>query len=57
MADEFTKEEVEQRAGELARRVMTKPPEPRQWPGKAKPTPKPAADAKPRKRRQAASGS
>jgi len=54
MADEFTKEEVERRAGELARRVMSQPPQPRTKP---KPPAKAGADAKPRKRRQAASGS
>jgi hypothetical protein len=50
MADEPTKEEIEQRARELARRVMSKPYEPQKWPGGEKPK-KAAGDAsKPRKR-------
>jgi hypothetical protein len=32
MEQEPTKEEIERRAGELARRVMAKPPEPRSKP-------------------------
>jgi hypothetical protein len=54
MTDEhdLTKEEIERRAGELARRVMSTPPKPR---AKQKPEPTPAAPervAKPRKRGQ-----
>lgn len=44
MADELTKDEIERRAGELARRLMDMPPQQQVWPkkGKAKPRAKPA---------------
>jgi hypothetical protein len=36
MAEELTKEEVERRAKELARRVMSKPYQKQEWPKTAK---------------------
>jgi hypothetical protein len=56
---ELTKEELDRRAGELAQRVMSKPPQPHVWPKKAKPDAKPARSgaSKPRKRERAAVGS
>lgn len=37
MADELTKEEVERRAQELARRVMSTPYQKQEWPKEQKP--------------------
>jgi hypothetical protein len=37
MGEELTKEEIEQRARELARRTMGRPPQPHEWPKKAAP--------------------
>lgn len=54
MEKEPTKEEVERRAKELARRVMSTPPQPRTKPKPAKET---GGASKPRKRGRAASGS
>jgi len=53
MAGEFTQDEVERLAGELARRVMSQPPQPRTKPKSAA---KADADAKPKKRRQGGLG-
>jgi hypothetical protein len=36
MTEELTKEEVERRAGELARRLMEMPPQQQVWPKKGK---------------------
>ena len=54
-SDDLSPEEVDQRARELARRVMSQPYKPQEWPKK----PKPAGsdDAKPRKRGQAGEAS
>ena len=41
MSEELTKEEVNQRARELARRVMSTPAQPQSWPKEAKPTTSP----------------
>ncbi len=59
MEEELTKEEIDRRARELARRVMAKPPQPREWPKKPKSeaTPARSVASKPRKRGQPASGS
>ena len=51
---ELTKDEVDQRARELARRVMTTPPKPQEWPKKPKATPDRSGASKPRKRGRAA---
>ena len=48
MEHELTHEEVDQRARELARRVMSQPYKPQEWPKKPKPAG--SGDAKPRKR-------
>lgn len=55
MADELTKEELERRAGELARRVMNTPPKPRAKPKPTKKTPERAS--KPKKRERVGEGS
>jgi len=58
MEQEPTKEEIERRAGELAARVMAKPAEPQQWPGRKKTKAGSSdPDAKPRKRGRPAAGS
>jgi len=57
MDKEPTKDEVDRRARELARRVMEKAPEPQAWPGRPKPKKAPGGDAKPRKRGPTASAS
>jgi hypothetical protein len=55
MGDELTKEEAERRAREVARRMLTTPPQPRTKP---KPDAKAAGDgAKPRKRGRPAAAS
>ena len=36
MAEELTKEEIDERARELARRVMSRPYEKQEWPRKSK---------------------
>jgi hypothetical protein len=41
MEQELTKEEIERRAGELARRVMSQPPQPRKKPKRPDRPPKP----------------
>ncbi len=59
MEPELIPEEVDKRARELARRVMSKPPERQQWPGrgKQKATPTPSGASKPRKRGRAGEAS
>lgn len=55
MEQELTPDEVDQRARELARRVMSQPYKPQEWPKKPKPTG--SDDAKPRRRGQAGEAS
>jgi hypothetical protein len=45
MTEELTKDEADQRARELARRVMSKPYKKQEWPRQ----PKPARETKPKK--------
>ncbi len=54
MEQELTKEEIDRRAREIARRVMSTPPQPQQWPGKSKAKATPERVSKPRKRVRAA---
>jgi hypothetical protein len=49
MADDLTKDEIEQRARDLARKLMAKPPEPQEWPKKVAPKAAPLRASKPRK--------
>jgi hypothetical protein len=39
MEEELTKEEIDRRAQELARKVMSTPYQKQEWPGKSKPKP------------------
>ena len=55
MDKELTKEEIEERAKELARRTMAQPPQPQEWP--KKPTKAQSDAAKPRKRGRAGAAS
>jgi hypothetical protein len=57
MAEELTKEEAERRAGDLAHRLMSKPPQPQEWPKKEAPKEAPARASKPRKRGRAGGAS
>jgi hypothetical protein len=52
MTEELSKEEIERKARELARRVMSTPPQPHSWPKKPKRDAKPdrSGASKPRKR-------
>jgi len=49
MAEELTKEEIDQRARNLARRVMARRAAPQEWPKKAAPKATPDLASKPEK--------
>jgi len=55
MDQDLTPEELDQRAQELARRVMSRPHQPQVWPKKRKPAATPARSdpAKPKRRARA----